>query len=79
MLQYNNTVKSYAYTLPLSCVADKNDKGNFFVYKVGTPSKLDPKYLKTAESWFNRLNAGGGSIKVDETQDAEVASSGSMV
>jgi hypothetical protein len=76
MLQYNKNVKSFGYTLPLTCVADKNDKGNFFVWKVGTPTKLEAKYLAHAERWYNTLMSLK-DIKVDESKDAEVATEGS--
>lgn len=72
MQTYSKTVRSYAYTLPLTCVGDKNDRGSFFVFKVGAPKKLDPKYLADAEKWYTRL-AGAKEIKVDNTGETEAA------
>lgn len=75
MLQFNPNVKSYGYTLPLSCFGDKNDKGSYYVMKVGTPKKLDEKYLSMAKSWYERL-AAMKEIKVDESKDSEVVAEG---
>lgn len=75
MLQFNTEVKSYGYTLPLTCFGDKNDKGSYYVMKVGTPKRLDTKYLQMAKSWFERLSAMK-EIKVDESKDSEIVSEG---
>jgi hypothetical protein len=74
MQTYAKNVRHYAYTLPLTCVEDTNDKGTFFVFKVGTPKKLDPKYLPAAERWFNTLSSLK-DIKVDNTGETESAPS----
>lgn len=68
-------VRSYAYTLPLGCVAEKNDKGSFYIFKVGQPKKLDAKYLPYAERWVNTLNSVK-DIRVDTTGDSERAPEG---
>ncbi len=68
MKQHAPGVRAHAYTLPLTCAPDKNDKGNYFVFKVGSPKKLDAKYLPQAERWLNTLHALK-EIKIDDSGD----------
>lgn len=70
MKQYNPNLKSYAYSMPLSCKQEKNDKGTYFVYEVGQAKKLDEAHLATAATWYNRLHSGDVKVS-DESQDEE--------
>lgn len=62
------TIKHYAYTLPLSCADDKNDKGSYYIFKVGAPKKLDAKYLAVAERWWKLLTQLQ-DVKVDSDKE----------
>lgn len=70
MRQHVPNVKPYAYTLPLGCKLDKNDQGSFYIFQVGQPKKLDPKYLAQAERWFNTLNSMK-EVRIDESGERE--------
>lgn len=70
MAQTVPTIRSYNYKLSLGCKADKNDKGSFFVFDVGQPKPLDPKYRAQAEKWMNTLNTVK-DIKVDDSGETE--------
>lgn len=77
MAQTVPSIRSYNYKLTLGCKPDKNDKGSFFVFEVGQPQKLDPKYRAQAEKWMTTLNSVK-DIKVDDTGETErVQESGS--
>lgn len=69
MKQYNPNLKSYAYSMPLSCKQEKNDKGTYFIFEVGGAKKLDEALLPTVATWYNRLHSG--DVKVDESSPDE--------
>lgn len=64
-------LRPWHYQLGLTCAADKNEKGSFFVWDVKKPSKLDKKYLPHVERWVKVLNQT--NVKVDSTGDRETA------
>ena len=72
MLRYNPGIKPYHYTLTLKCKQDKNDKGSYYVFDVGSPKKLDQKLVDEASRWYTILNTLK-DIRVDTSGDDEAA------
>ncbi len=69
MLKYNPNVRPYGYSLTLACQPEKNDKGNYFVFKVeGKPKKIDDKFFPEVTRWYTTLNTLK-TIKVDQGDD----------
>ena len=68
--QLGKTVPAFGTTMRLSCVADKNDKGAFFVFKVESVGKTKAEYREAAAGWYSTL-ASGANIKVDESDLAQ--------
>jgi hypothetical protein len=66
-LRVDPNVKSYGYTLPLTCYQDKNDKGSYYVFKVGAPKKLATELFPEAERWFQTMTVIQ-NVKVDESE-----------
>lgn len=71
-------VVPFHYTVELSCLLTKNDKGSFYVYSLGKPKKLDVK--NSAEdsavyhAAFDLFKAfHGRSVKVDDEDVGESA------
>jgi len=64
------TVPAFGTTMRLSCVSDKNDKGNFFVMKVESAGKTKPEYKDSAANWYSQLMSLGAAVKVDESDVA---------
>lgn len=64
-------VKAYGFTLKLSCVKDKNDKGTYFVWEVKPGSKLAPESLERASEWHKIVTVHG--VKVDEEAENKAA------
>lgn len=60
-------VPAFGTTMRLSCVSDKNDKGNFFVMKVESAGKTKAEYRDSAANWYSQLLSLGAAIKVDES------------
>lgn len=63
----------YKYFLSLSCELDKNDKGSFYVWKVGASKPLPGALVGQASQWYEVLNAAR-TLKVDsedETSSSE--------
>jgi hypothetical protein len=71
LLRFNANAKSYGYSLELQSVADKNDKGSFYVFKIGTSKKLDAALLPDAERWYQNLS-NLASVRVDEGSETTV-------
>jgi hypothetical protein len=66
----NRPLVPYGYSLELSTVADKNDKGNYYVFKVGKATKIPEAMKPEAQRWFeNLMSLPSNEIRVDETGD----------
>jgi hypothetical protein len=62
-------VKPYAYYMNLSCYADKNAKGTFYVFDVKPGGQITPSQLQAAESWYQILSTR--DVQVDERDETE--------
>ena len=61
-------IKPWNYYLDLSCKADSNDKGNFFVWSISGKSKpVDSKFSETVNNWAQIVR--GSNITVDESDE----------
>lgn len=72
MARINPNVRSYHYTLELSCYQDKNDKGSYYVFEVGKTSKLAADLVEDAARWYGILNAMK-EIRVDTSGEESAA------
>ena len=61
------TVPAFGTTMRLSCVSDKNDKGNFYVMKVESAGKTKAEYKDSAANWYSQLMSLGAAIKIDDS------------
>lgn len=61
-------VKPFAYSLQLSCDSTKNDKGSFYVYKVGNAKPLTHQYLEVADRWYKTVTSRP-DLKVDDSDE----------
>ncbi len=64
MAQYAKGLKHYHHVLPLSVKAEKNDKGNYYIFEVGKPAKASAELIEVADRWYQRLAAA--NVVVDE-------------
>lgn len=69
------TIQPFMYELELSCEADSNDKGNFFIYKIPVNAKKAPDtHIAAATEWAKIVSTQ--NVRVDEeVKEAEVSSS----
>ncbi len=63
--------KPYGYKLSLGCYSEKNDKGTYFVLKLGQAKALEPELLKEAKYWYDTTNNHAATLVVDENSDSE--------
>lgn len=58
----------YNYMISVGCAEESNDSGTFFIPTVGSARAVDPKYIATAKSWYERL-AMMSDVKVDDQSE----------
>jgi hypothetical protein len=67
--RYKPEIKSYGYSLELGAYQDKNDKGSYYVFKVGASKKVPDSMVVEAERWYQTLMHLPTNIKVDEAAE----------
>lgn len=67
-LQYNKNVAPYKYELSLTCKQEENDKGKFFVFKVGKSQPIAQDLIEEAAKWYQILNTTK-NIKIDVSDE----------
>lgn len=68
----------YKYFLPLSCELDKNDKGSFYIWKVGGSKPLSGALVGEAAKWYEILNTAK-VLKVDTEESGEATAGGTPI
>jgi len=62
-------LRPYMYTMDLTCAADENDKGSFFIYEVPVCSKqLKKEFLPIAEYWHGIVTNQTLKVDAEESQ-----------
>jgi hypothetical protein len=67
-LQYDKTIAPFKYTLSLECEQTENDKGKFYIFKIGKTAGVPKEVLGESEKWYNILNAMK-DIKIDVSDE----------
>jgi len=64
-------VPAYKYVLSLGCELSKNDKGSFFVWKLG--ANITPaikSHWKEAQKWHKVVASNANTFKVDDSEES---------
>lgn len=67
---YKPELRAHHYALELTCEMEENDKGKYFVFKVGKSIKQSKEIITESDKWFEILNTRVKDIKVDMPEEA---------
>ena len=70
---YKPELRAHHYALELTCEQEENDKGKYFVFKVGKSTKQPKEIIVESDKWFNILNTRANDIKVDMPEEGAAA------
>lgn len=62
-------IHPHDYVLELSCAAESNAKGAYYVFNVKTKGAVNAAHKPTVATWYNMLTSAKSNIRVDDNAD----------
>jgi hypothetical protein len=75
LMKYNSAIKAHYFSLALEAKPEKNDAGNFYIFKVGAAKQIPAEMKEDADRWYSNMWSRS-DIKVDESADSNERTSG---